>query len=106
MQCMKNSGWCANIRRRVLKAGLVGWVKTLEKEINDNEPRYRHYTYKREERDKKKRDKKDNWYKPKRQQDTDNTTNDPEGVLIIDATPNEEVKTMIEEVLKDSEIDL
>ena len=31
MQRMKNSGWCANIRRRVLKAGLVGWVKTLEK---------------------------------------------------------------------------
>ena len=67
MQRMKNSGWPAPIRKRVLKAGLVGWKKTLEKEINDGKPRYRHYTYDREARDKTKKtnrtaglDQKDN----------------------------------------------
>ena len=49
------------------------------------------------------------WFKPKNKQNTtDQETSDTDlqGVLIIDATPDEEVKTMIEEVIQDSSLDI
>ena len=54
MQRMKNSGWQAHHRRRVLKAGLTGWYKVLEKEANEGTPIYRHRNYSREAREKAK----------------------------------------------------
>ena len=109
MQRMKNSGWHAGHRRRVLKAGLTGWYKVVEKEANEGIPIYRHRNFNRAGREQAKLDKKNSWFKPKNKQnttDTENSNNELQGVLIIDATPEEEVKTMIEEVIQDSSIDI
>ena len=109
MQRMKNSGWQAHHRRRVLKAGLTGWYKVLEKEANEGTPIYRHRNYNREAREKAKVEKKNSWFKPKQKtQPTQLDQQDTElaGVLIIEASPEEEIKTMMEDVIAESTLNI
>ena len=113
MQRMKNSGWHAGYRKRVLKAGLTGWYKIVEKELNEKIPRYRHHDYKKDERAKAKEAKKRTWFKPRNKNKNKHETEmitateeDLQGVLIIDATPDEEIKTMMEAAIADSILDI
>ena len=96
-QRMKNSGWDEETRERVIKQGFTGWIRVLSKEQFQNEPRYRHHDYKRKERDEVKNDKKNNWFKTS---DTDET----EAVMMIDATPDSELKTIIEDEIKNTKL--
>ena len=96
-QRMKNSGWDEETRERVIKQGFTGWIRVLSKEQFQNEPRYRHHDYKRKERNDVKTDKKNNWFKTS---DTDET----EAVMMIDATPDSELKTIIEDEIKNTKL--
>ena len=96
-QRMKNSGWDESSRIRVIKQGIVGWMRILSREHFLGEPRFRHFDYNREARDKKKMDKKNNWFKNSENDDT-------EAVLMIDATPNSELKTIIDNEIKSTKL--
>ena len=96
-QRMKNSGWDPQTRLRVIKQGITGWFRVIEKEVLNNEPRYRHHNYQRGERNQAKKAKKDNWYKNSENDDT-------EAVMMIDATPNAELKEIIEKEINKSDL--
>ena len=103
MQRMKNSGWPEDTRRKIVKKGLTGWFKVVERYLNGEIPLYRHFNYNREKRDKEKDDKRTNWHKSKKEpkkEDADKL----EGVIIIDATPDEEVKKIVEKALEGSKL--
>ena len=93
MQRLFNSGWDEAMRTRVLKAGIVGWCKILNKEFNEGIPRYRHVTFNRAERDRAKQAKKDNWFKSKNMPEDQQA----KSVLIVDASPGGEIKAIFEE---------
>ena len=96
---MKNSKWPECIRLRVIKSGISGWLKILSREINTNEPRYRHYSYNRTARNLEKENKKDTWYKTKGMPE-----DQPKACLIIDATPDNEFKSIFENEINKSEL--
>ena len=96
-QRMKNSGWDEAIRIRVIKQGIMGWIKVISREHFLGEPRFRHFYHNREARDKNKLEKKNNWFKTSENDDT-------EAVLMIDATPNSELKTIIDNEIKSTNL--
>ena len=100
MQRLKNSNWPEGLRLRILKSGICGWFKILTKELVEGVPRYRHINFNKEAREKAKIESKNNWFKSKTLADEDQ----PEAVLIIDSTPNSEIKTIFEEELKKSSL--
>ena len=91
MQRLFNSGWGEALRIRILKSGIIGWCKFLNKEFNDGVPRYRHVNYNRAERDQAKQAKKDNWFKSKNL-----PADQAKSVLIVDASPGGEIKAIFE----------
>ena len=102
MQRLKNSQWGEALRTRILKAGTIGWFRILNKEINEDEPRYRHVDYKREDRDLAKAAKKDNWFKSSKLP-ADKQAN---AVLIVDASPGGEVKSIFEKEIAKSTLNI
>ena len=99
MQRLFNSGWGEALRIRILKSGIIGWCKILNKEFNDGVPRYRHVNYNRAERDQAKQAKKDNWFKSKNL-----PADQAKSVLIVDASPEGEIKAIFEEEIAKSNL--
>ena len=99
-QRMFNSGWDQAMRVRVIKSGITGWFKILGKEINEKIPRYRHRNFMREERDRAKADKKQEWFKSPNLSPEEQ----PDAVLMVEATPNSEVKHIFEKAIKQSKL--
>ena len=91
-QRMKNSGWEESIRLRAIKSGITGWVRIINNEINMNIPRYRPSSFKKIERAKEKLAKGDNWYKHKNKPESEQ----PIAALLLDATPNSQIKQIFE----------
>ena len=89
--------------RKIVKKGLTGWYTVVERYLNGEIPLYRHFNYNRKERDTEKDEKRTNWHKSKKAPNKDDETK-LEGVIIIDATPNEEVKKIVEKAIEGSKL--
>ena len=93
MKKLQSSGYDQEYRLEILKSILKGWKKIQEKAESGERPLHRKREFEKEKRTKEKSDKKLTWYKGK-----DGTKFD--AVLMIPATPNSELKQVIEEKAK------
>ena len=82
-----------NMRKEILASARNGYIKQFEADLNGTTPLYRERSFNREERDKIKEEKPKLWYKGK--------NDEYKQMLMIDATPNGELKKEIEELKND-----
>ena len=90
MKKLQTSGYDHDTQIQVLKSIKNGWQKILEKDRTGERPLHRNREFNRDQRRKDKEDKKLNWYKGK-------SGNAFDSVMMVAATPNSELKKIIEE---------
>ena len=90
MKKLQTSGYDHKYRTEILKSILKGWKIIKEKAETGEKPLHRSRDFEKENRDKEKSEKKLNWYKGKDAKRFDS-------VLMIPATPNGELKQIVEE---------
>ena len=91
VQKLYNSGYDERYRHEVVKSAYNGYHKQLKDDDNGIKPLYRPWSWNREERDKAKEDKPGTWYK----------NGGWEHKLFVPATANGELKSKIEEAIKE-----
>ena len=97
MKKLQTSGYSQEYRLEILKSILNGWKIIQEKAESGERPIHRNRDFEKEKRKQEKADKKLNWYKGKDGKSF-------ESVLMIPATPNGELKTIIQEKAKLSDL--
>ena len=60
---LKNSGYGEKYRKEILDSALKGFEKMLEEDRNGTKPLFRNRSWKKEERENRKKERKVNWYK-------------------------------------------
>ena len=96
MKKLQTSGYDLMYRLTILKSILNGWKKILEKSESGERPLHRAREFEQERRLNEKTEKKSNWYKGK--------NNQFESVMMVPATPMGELKQIIEEKAKKSNL--
>ena len=91
MKKLQNSGYDEEFRKEVLRAGKNGFNKQVEADMKGEKPLYRPRGYQKMERYLKKKSSKREWFRK----------GGYDSFMMIPATPNSELKKMIQKRLKD-----
>ena len=98
---MKNSGYSSHYRAQILKSAINAFEKMLEEDRNGSKPLYRTREWNRENRMNNKENRKINWYKNDKNEETERTYT---SILFVPPTPGsgllKELKNREEELNK------
>ena len=92
---MQLSGYKKNFRAQVVKSALHAYDKMLQKDKQGIEPLHRNRNWKRIERIKNKRSKKENWFKGKENNEI---------VIFVPTTPKSELKKRLKKVIDNAAV--
>ena len=95
---LRRSGYSAMYRREVVRAAVSIHEKILEDDNNEVRPMYRERKWQREEREREKEMRKENWYRARNPASGNGTTEKYEAPLIIDPTINGDLKAEMDKI--------
>ena len=98
---MQFSGYSEELRKDIVKSATTAYEKIKRRVEKGERPLYRTKQWRKKERAKEKRMKKDNWYKKKRRCKND-STKDYKSVIFVQPTRDSVLKRKYEEVIEKS----
>ena len=100
MKRIQHAGYGQTFREQITKSALNKYKIMLQKDKNNECPLYRNKEWKRTEREIKKRENKNNWFKK-----GDKKT-ETKSVLFVPATPNSKLQKIYKEIIKKHQIEI